>query len=225
MPSVRSSREKKKRSCNVRLIRQSYDALTNEYPEGSLAPPEQRGQLPPQAPLLAFVRVSEPLPRPSARVPRRYCSRGPRPTLCLSPIRALSRSSKSVNCDLERPMGGAGIGLGCVGENLESSTDDLRRSGWSAPRGGRSSSDGRARGVSKSKPPVTANLDMPTTLGDLKLAADVEPELILFDSEFDFDRAIEGAPLGLASLAAFRALAAFSSSGWSAGVSGPAGAW
>jgi hypothetical protein len=56
-----------------------------------------------------------------------------------------------------------------------------------------SSSAGRAFGVSKSKPPVTAILDRPTTLGDLKLA-----ELNRFDSLFDLVRTIVGAAFELA---------------------------
>lgn len=107
--------------------------------------------------------------------------------LALSPARAFSRSRTSVNCDLDRPSGGGGFGLGCVGVNRESRTDAARMSGWPAPRGGKSSPAGRALGVSKSKPPATAIFDNPTTLEDLR-----PPELIRFDS-FDFDRAIFGA--------------------------------
>ncbi|KUI69273.1 hypothetical protein VM1G_11604 [Cytospora mali] len=107
---------------------------------------------------------------------------------------------RSVNWDFDRPKGGAGAGLGCVGVSLESSTEALRRSGWSAARGGISSSAGRAFGVSKSKPPVTAILDKPTTLVDLKLE-----ELKRFES-FDFDRTICGAAFELAFLtSSFRA--------------------
>lgn len=105
-------------------------------------------------------------------------------------------------------MGGAGAGLGCVGENFESRSEGLRMSGWSGPRTGRSSPDGRGRGVSKSKPPVTAMLDMPTTLGDLKLDVDTGPVLIRFDS-FDLDRVISGAALELSSSLAGSPFAAF----------------
>lgn len=110
-----------------------------------------------------------------------------------SPALALSRSSTSVNCDLDRPSGGGGFGLGCVGVNRESRTDAARISGWPAASGGKSSSEGRALGVSKSKPPATAIFDSPTTLEDLR-----PPELIRFDSLFDLDRAIFGAALELA---------------------------
>lgn len=109
-----------------------------------------------------------------------------------SPTLALSRSSTSVNCDLDRPSGGGGFGLGCVGVNRESRTDAARMSGWPAARGGKSSSEGRALGVSKSKPPATAIFDSPTTLEDLR-----PPELIRFDSLFDLDRAMFGAALEL----------------------------
>lgn len=45
-------------------------------------------------------------------------------------------------------------------------------------------------------------LDMPTTLGDLKLVFGTAPELARLDSLFDMDRVIGGAPLDLAWLCA-----------------------
>lgn len=82
-------------------------------------------------------------------------------------LRSLSCSSSSVSCDFDRAMGSSGAALGCVGENLESRTEAFGISGSSMPKGGTLSSD-FGRGVSKSKPPFTASLDIPTTLGDLK---------------------------------------------------------